>query len=343
MIEMGQSLFDNFTYMEIRYPEGRGAGLGAQQKYEAINNRVTYRLIDRDARRDASGPLSLLGMRQAGSLALGYNKDRYATNIRVDGEGLARYCFVVTTDGALEMSLGGLAPVVGDRERGLIYDGRQQRSFETLENTGRMLMWVDAARFERDLVASMDEPLRDTLAFTSEIDWSSATAAAVRRSIQYFVSELNEPLGLASVPAALESFTDSIVHLMLNALPHSYSERMKRTVASPIPAHLRRAIAFMHASADMPVTMADVAAAAGCGTRTLLNAFRRFRDTTPLAALHDIRLQHARKALLVDSGDKSISGIARQYGFSNPSRFVAAYGKRFGETPRETRAANRCD
>jgi len=341
MIEVGQSLFDNFTSMEIRYPEGRGAGLRAQQRYEAINNHVTYRLIDRDARRDAAGPLSLLGMRQAGSLALGYNSDRYATDIRVDGEGLARYCFVVTTSGALEMSLGRLAPVIGDRQRGLIYDGRQQRHFNTIGNTGRLLMWLDASRFERTLVASMDEPLLDKLEFDSQFDWSAA--AAIRRSIEFFVSELKDPYGLASVPAALETFTDSMVHLILNALPHNYSERMKRTVASPVPAHLRRAIAFMHASVDLPVTMADVAAAAGCGTRTLLNAFRRFRDTTPLAALRDIRLQHVRKALLADSDHQSISNIARRFGFSNPSRFVAAYAKRFGETPRETCASNWCD
>lgn len=341
MIEIGQSLFDNFTSMEIRYPEGRSAGLGAQQRYEAINNHVSYRLKDRGARRDASGPLSLLGMRPAGSLALGYNRDHYATDIRVDGEGLAKYCFVLTTSGALEMSLGGLAPVVGDRQRGLIYEGRQQRHFETVENTARILMWVEASRFERALVAGMDEALLDKLEFESQIDWSgAAAAAAVRRSIEYFVSELNDPHGLASIPTALEAFTDSLVHLMLNALPHNYTERMKRSVASPVPAHLRRAIAFMHASADLPVTMADVAVAAGCGTRTLLNAFRRFRDTTPLAALHDIRLQHARKALLADSDSQSVSNIARRFGFSNPSRFAVAYGKRFGETPRETRAAD---
>jgi AraC-like DNA-binding protein len=340
MIGIGQSLFDNFTSMEIRYPEGCSPGVRAQQRYEAINSHVSYRLLDRRARKDISGPLSVLGMREAGSLALGYNKDRHATDIRVHGEGLPRYCFVLTTSGALKMSVGGMAPVVGDRNRGLIYDGRHQRNFETLEDTARMLMWVEASRFERALVSAMDEPLHDRLEFVSQIDWSLANAAPVRRSIEYFVSELADPQGLASVPVALESFTDNIVHLMLHKLPHNYSERMKGTAAPPAPAHLRRAIAFMHASADQAVTIADVAAAAGCGTRTLLNAFRRFRNTTPLAALHEIRLQYARKALLAESDGRPISNIARRFGFSNPSRFVAAYESRFGETPKETRSSN---
>jgi hypothetical protein len=97
MISVEQSLLDTFTSIEIQYHEERDAGAGAQRKYDPINNRVTYRLIDREARENAArGPLSLLGMRQAHALALGYNRDRYATDIRVDGEGLARFCLVLT-------------------------------------------------------------------------------------------------------------------------------------------------------------------------------------------------------------------------------------------------------
>lgn len=67
MIQVGQSLLDTFTSIEIQYPEGHGAAAGAQRDYQPINNRVTYRLKDREARADAAaGPLSLLGIRQAG-------------------------------------------------------------------------------------------------------------------------------------------------------------------------------------------------------------------------------------------------------------------------------------
>lgn len=337
-IPVDQSLLRTFTSIKIAYPEGRETSREEQRVYEPINNRVTYRLIDRDARRSSDRePLSVLGMRQESALALGYNTDRYATDIRVDGEGLARLCLVLTTRGALQMSLGGLGPLLGDIEHGLVYDGRQQRRFQTRDDTARLLMWIDASRLERALIARMDEPLHEALAFHGQIDWRSASSAVVRRAIGYFVSELNDQQGLASVPAALESFTDGLVQLMLSALPHNYSDRLTRRVAAPVPAHLRRALAFMHASADKPVTMADVAAAAGCGTRTLLNVFRRFRETTPLAAMHDIRLQHARAALLDNPDGASTREIARRFGFTNLSRFTAAYGKRFGQTPGETR------
>jgi transcriptional regulator GlxA family with amidase domain len=64
--------------------------------------------------------------------------------------------------------------------------------------------------------------------------------------------------------------------------------------------------------------------------------FRRFRDTTPLAALHAIRLEQVRAELSHSAERASVAEIARSYGFTNAGRFAAAYRRRFGEPPAET-------
>jgi transcriptional regulator GlxA family with amidase domain len=79
-----------------------------------------------------------------------------------------------------------------------------------------------------------------------------------------------------------------------------------------------------------------VAAAAGCGVRTLNAVYRRFRDTTPLAALHAIRLDQVHAELIRRVSDASIAEVSRCYGFTNPGRFTAAYRRRFFESPSET-------
>mgnify|MGYP001811353113 CR=1 FL=1 len=61
--------------------------------------------------------------------------------------------------------------------------------------------------------------------------------------------------------------------------------------------------------------------------------FRRFRDTTPLGALHAARLDSVRDALRLDGA--SVAAVARRHGFTNLSRFGAAYRRRFGEAPAE--------
>ena len=53
----------------------------------------------------------------------------------------------------------------------------------------------------------------------------------------------------------------------------------------------------MRTNAAAPIRMEDVAAAACCSVRTLGSVFRRFRDTTPLAAFHAIRLEQVHAEL----------------------------------------------
>ena len=92
----------------------------------------------------------------------------------------------------------------------------------------------------------------------------------------------------------------------------------------------------MHANAGNPIRMEQVAVAAGCSVRTMGAVFRHFRDTTPLAALHAIRLERVRSELCQNAMRGSIAEIARRYGFTNSSRFTTAYRRRFGVTPLHT-------
>jgi transcriptional regulator GlxA family with amidase domain len=159
----------------------------------------------------------------------------------------------------------------------------------------------------------------------------------VWRMILRLLEEQRDPDGLLGDPVARQTFTDLFLQTVLSRLPHNHTARLECPTGAAIPHHLRRAEAFMDDAADQPISMDDVAAAAGCATATLYAAFRRFRDTTPLAALRGIRLRRVREALRAANNEVSIRRIARRFGFTNPSRFIAAYGKQFGEHPNETR------
>ena len=104
------------------------------------------------------------------------------------------------------------------------------------------------------------------------------------------------------------------------------------------PANVRRALAYLEEHATEDVDVADVAAAAGLGTRGLQMAFRRWRATTPLAHLRDIRLAGAHEELLdADSRDgRTVADIASRWRFTHPGRFSVAYRRRYGCSPSET-------
>ncbi|MCF3119006.1 helix-turn-helix transcriptional regulator [Streptomyces arenae] len=99
---------------------------------------------------------------------------------------------------------------------------------------------------------------------------------------------------------------------------------------------LQRAIGFIHAHAEQPLTLADIAAAAHVTARALQYAFARI-DTTPLAYLRDVRLTRAHTELQHASpATGTVTDIALRWGFAHPGRFAAYYRAAYGISPSTT-------
>ena len=91
----------------------------------------------------------------------------------------------------------------------------------------------------------------------------------------------------------------------------------------------------MRANAGMPLTIAEIAEAAGCGVRALQIAFHRFRGTTPMRVLQQARLEQARTEMLRAGQSESLARIAAEYGFSSPTRFAQSFRRKYGVYPSE--------
>ena len=179
----------------------------------------------------------------------------------------------------------------------------------------------------------LDDNLRQPLVFETNLDWSTGLAASLKRQLDFVMQEFQREDGVASSPVALASLTDLLVSLVLRGAAHNYTDRLASTASGAVPAYVRRAEDFMRAHGAQSIRMSHVAAAAGCGLRTLTAVFNHFRGTTPLGMLHSIRLDLARAELALGTCDASVNTIARRYGFTNTARFAASFRRRFGETP----------
>ena len=102
------------------------------------------------------------------------------------------------------------------------------------------------------------------------------------------------------------------------------------------PASVRRAAAFIAANLAAPLTLADIATAAGVPERTLHDAYCRFEGVSPMRALRDGRLDRVRAALLAGRDGAGVTEAALAAGFTHLGRFAEAYAKRFGERPSNT-------
>jgi AraC-like DNA-binding protein len=105
--------------------------------------------------------------------------------------------------------------------------------------------------------------------------------------------------------------------------------------------HVARAEAFIVANAGEPLSVADIAAAAGTGTRSLQLAFKRHRDSTPRAFLQACRLERLYRRLWAAEPGTRVVDVALECGVTHLGRAAAAYRRRFGETPSETLAQAR--
>ncbi|MDM8084645.1 helix-turn-helix domain-containing protein [Cellulomonas cellasea] len=98
---------------------------------------------------------------------------------------------------------------------------------------------------------------------------------------------------------------------------------------------LSRVVELVHERIAGAVTVADMAAAAGCSASTLDRRMRRVFSLSPQQFVLRARIDHA--APLLVSGDVPIAEVAARSGFCDQAAFTRAFGRLTGETPAQYR------
>lgn len=97
---------------------------------------------------------------------------------------------------------------------------------------------------------------------------------------------------------------------------------------------------YMRAKLCAPVSLIDLAQAAGVSARTLNMLCHRHHGVSPMDLLRNMRLDAAH-AVLQARPDASVTETAFEFGFGHLGRFSAYYRQRFGQLPNAT--ANACN
>ncbi len=101
---------------------------------------------------------------------------------------------------------------------------------------------------------------------------------------------------------------------------------------------IRRVKTFVADHLHEPISIADLAAAAGVNIRTLQTTCSRELDRTPLEYVREARLVECRTELLSAAPDLTIGEVAHRWGFTHAGRFSTQYRQIYGEYPRDTLA-----
>jgi AraC-like DNA-binding protein len=263
--------------------------------------------------------------------------DRHATDMVIGSPGLDHYClsFVQQGSGAFRSPESHSAAEIAVGE-GVIFRGTPGTVLQTGGQAVKLNVWIPAYALHRQAAVLLGGRNGDTPDLNARIDTTSGAGASLRRLTEWLYAELSEPGSLLSneigAAAAQELFLQTIV--MAAAYNGCALPRGQNGAAAPAAVH--RAEDFMRSKAEKVLTIEDIANAAGCSVRALQLAFRRFRGTSPTAALRRVRLELAYQAIMRLDESDSVWEVAARYEFSNSGRFAKQYLRAFGEYPSMT-------
>ena len=174
-------------------------------------------------------------------------------------------------------------------------------------------------------------PAGDTISFRIE-----AVDPGFARRWMSFMAYLDATIASGRLSASGASLIeDQLLTLLLEHQQDSHQALVQQRAPSIQPYVLREAQRFIEREAHRPLSIRDIAAAAGCSIRGLQRAFEEHLGTTPRNYLATKRLELARDALATAGPQTTVTSVAVGLGFTHLGQFAAAFRARFGLSPRE--------
>ncbi|MGY1703923.1 AraC family transcriptional regulator [Geodermatophilus sp. SYSU D00697] len=216
-----------------------------------------------------------------------------------------------------------------------VHGARERHQLRARAGSGLVGMKLSRDLVEAELAAMLGRQVTGPVRWAPAFDLRTGAGRSWLSLVRFTLAELDSP-GLLDSPLVRRRQVRTLVAGLLAAQPHNYSAALTEAASPLRPRTVRRAQEFIRDHYAEPLTVTDVAAAAGSSVRRLQEAFGTAFGLSPMTYLRDVRLDEVRRRLA--DGDASVTDVALACGFTHLGRFSAAYRARFGELPSRTRA-----
>ncbi len=273
----------------------------------------------------AGGSVAFSRVTSQGSLSIGQQDEVPKLLILLPLYGSA--CVKIGRQGSL-ISIPGKAAIL---------DGNKLSELQVVDARSHLSLVVDQGDVFRRLSDTLERPVYGSLDFTPKLDLSVGAGQIIFRLSQIMATFVGADKELLGMPYALSYLSGSIINLLVDTVPHRFSAALGQGEWLPSPRHVKRAVDFMHANLSAPISMTDIAQAAGIGVRSLQEGFKQFKGTSPISYLARLRMEAAHRDLVNADQRMSVAEIARKWGFRHMGRFSNDYRKSYGCPPSEAR------
>lgn len=246
------------------------------------------------------------------------------------------YVLVVPMSGVCRVRHHGVEDYVLPAQTAEIHSLMRPTQLQIGADSVRRSLIFDRRAVAAHLCSLTGSTVRRPLLFDPLLDLTSSAGARLAQLVEFVSAQLDAPHGMQDAPLVARQMEQTLFTALLELAPHSQSALFGRAPAALAPACVRRAEEYIDAHAAEPIAITDVAAMVGVSMSALENAFRRVRGYTPLDHLRRRRLDLARVRLLAPEPGMTVAQAAQAAGYCHVSYFIAAYRRRFGETPGAT-------
>ena len=274
--------------------------------------------------------------------ATSLNFIRYGADVMIDPGALGSFYLI-------QIPLTGHADI--DNEAGMVRTGmgkgsvlnpHRQTRMRWHEGCSQLLLQIDADHLRQVAERMAGRSLNELVTFNTAVDERS-------QSVANWVRRLKTCFALADQGAIYATdnlhtqllVEEQLIMDFLLCQPSDIRDAILRARSLPDNVHIRKAVSYIRAHLSQAITMADVAKEVGVTPRSLQLGFKAEFAQTPMEFLREERLQEARRLLMVSDEQDRIGDICERVGFNHFGRFSVQYRQRFGESPTETRGADK--
>ncbi|MHB0953772.1 MAG: AraC family transcriptional regulator [Allorhizobium sp.] len=271
------------------------------------------------------------------TLLTGFHQDEFRFHIQPTSDTSEYLSIMLPRSGSMGVTCGPRAAEAGPGKL-LLYNNFEKDTVvmhgQSNAIDGLLLSWPVIIQ---TIESTFEMPLNGSLDLHPEVDLSTAAGQTISNLAEVIIGGMRNNGPLVQSPGTIAHLVQAMADLVVRSVPHRFSQFLDKKPCMIAPRPVRRAIEFMHANIDQPITVPMVAQAAGVSTRSLETGFRAFKETTPTAYLLALRLCAARTDLLDPENNQAVKQICLKWGFFHFGRFSAVYKANYGETPSDTR------
>jgi AraC-like DNA-binding protein len=244
------------------------------------------------------------------------------------------------------MPLRGVAEVQyqGQRIRStplqpVVISPTQALSMRWQDDCDQLIVRIARDAIEGACATQLGHELHAPLTFDLAMNPDAESMSAWRRLLACLVCDevfVRSALDYPMVGAQAEQL---LISALLVGQVHNYRSELDKPERHLTPAYVRRAEEYMHAHVHEEINMDMVTRCVGVSARSLFTGFQRYRGTSPMAYLRDLRLDKVRADLLNARKQglrQNVTDTALRWGFGHLSHFTRAYEARFRELPSQT-------